>query len=147
MGFPRAVRAEPVRAQGCLLNSFLTAHLGSGAAAEHFVCLVWAKWCSGSRVSHPSPAAWLCHPISSSAAPAPDTVFSSWMWPLSLAEPSLVPCALAGIQASLQHPPCLPCFPKNTVMRAWLVSRLRTWRGCFSSEPICLVPQRLFFQH
>lgn len=90
--FSTALRAKPDRAQGCLLNFFLTAHLGLGAAAEHFVSLLWAKWCSGSCVSHPSPAVWLCHPISSTAAPAPGAVCSSWMWPLSLAEPSLVPC-------------------------------------------------------
>lgn len=141
------------------MNSFLTAHLGFGAAAEHLVSLVWAKWCSGSCVSHPSPAAWLCHPISSTAAPAPDAVCSSWMWPLSLAEPSLVPCLHAVPSLGFRHhfsitsdPPCLPCFPKNTVMRAWLISRLRTWRGCCAclspsaSTPVTFLPALTRFQ-
>lgn len=147
MGFSTAVTAEPGGAQAFLLNSFLTAHLGFGAAAEHFVSLVWAKWCSGSCVSHPSPAAWLCHPISSTAAPAPDAVCSSWMWPLSLAEPSLVPCLRAVPSLGFRHhfsitsaPSCL--FPKKHSDEGWAYLKAEVVERLLClSEPICLIPQ------
>lgn len=147
MGFPTAVRAEPGRAQSCLLNSFLTAHLGSGAAAEHFVSLLGAKQCSGSHVSHPSPASLavpphLQHSSTSSrsclqqldVAPLPGR---AWC-PVSV----LCPHWDSGItSASLQHPHCLPCFPKNTVTRAWLPEAEDMESLLCLSEPICLLPQ------
>lgn len=148
MGFPTAVRAEPGRAQGCLLNSFLTAHLGSGAAAEHFVSLLGAKQCSGSCVSHPSPASLavpphLQHSSSSSrsclqqldVAPLPGRAVPGALSPC---------CALTGIQASLQHHfSTLTVCPvsQKTVTRAWLPEAEDMERLLCLSEPICLLPQ------
>lgn len=131
------------RAQGCLLNSFLTAHLGFGAAAEQFVSLIWAKWCSGSCVSHPSPAAWLCYPSSRcclqqlDVAPLPGRAIPGALSPC---------CALVGIQAEIisvtAAPSLFALFPKKrsdeglACLEAEDMERLL----CLS-EPICLILQ------